>query len=81
MTTSVTTRSMPVTISVNKPFWQSKTFWLNALSIALAIFAIVDPALFGIDPKVLLLITGVLNILVRFLTTGPISLMGTRDPA
>ncbi len=81
MTTSVTTPSTPLPTSSAKPIWQSKTFWLNVFAIALAISSILDPTLFGIDPKVLVLITGILNILVRFLTNGPVSLLGSQGNA
>jgi hypothetical protein len=73
MTTSVAT---PSTTAATKPIWQSKTFWLNVLVIAAAILAITDPTLIPIDPKWLVWMTGVLNILVRFLTNEPVSLTG-----
>lgn len=61
-----------------KPFWQSKTFWLNVVTIVLAILTITEPGLIGIDPKMLLWITGVLNIVVRFLTDQPIAWTGAQ---
>jgi hypothetical protein len=73
MTTSVAT---PPTTTAIKPIWQSKTFWLNVLMIGAAILAITDPTLIPIDPKWLVWMTGVLNILVRFLTNEPVSLTG-----
>lgn len=73
MTTAMATS---VTAPIAKPSWQSKTIWLNVFTIALAVLMIMDPALFGIDPKWLAFIAGVLNIGVRFLTDGRISLMG-----
>lgn len=60
----------------NKSFLLSKTFWLNAITFALAIIGMTDPKLFNIDPKQILWISSVLNILLRFLTTGGISLTG-----
>lgn len=81
MTTSVTTSLPPFPAGMMKPIWQSKTFWLNVLTIILAIISLIDPVLFNIDPKWLLLITGILNILIRFLTEGPVSLLGNQGAA
>lgn len=76
MATSVTTSSRPLPTPAVKPIWQSKTFWLNVISIAVAILAITEPTLLPIDSKWLVWINSVLNILLRFLTNGPVSLLG-----
>ncbi|HPC92908.1 MAG TPA: hypothetical protein P5317_11650 [Myxococcota bacterium] len=60
-----------------KSIFASKTFWFNALSIASAIIALVDPALLGISAKWLLLASGCINIGLRFITTGAVSLTGS----
>jgi hypothetical protein len=76
MTSSVTTAPTPLAMPEVKSIWQSKTFWLNVLSIAVAILAITKPELLPISPEWLAWIMGVLNILIRFLTNGPVSLTG-----
>jgi hypothetical protein len=68
-------------MSTPKLFWQSKTFWLNVVTIGLAILAITDASLIPIDPKMLLWIIGVLNILLRFLTNQPITLTANQGSA
>jgi hypothetical protein len=60
----------------SKSIFASKTFWFNLLSMASAIIALVDPALLGISAKWLLLASGCINIGLRFITTGSVSLMG-----
>lgn len=60
----------------SKPIWQSKTFWLNVITISLAILSITEPAFIHVDAKTLMWITGILNILLRFLTHEPVSLTG-----
>ncbi len=61
----------------SKPIYQSKTFWLNALTFALAIITITDPALLGIKPEIVLWISSVLNIALRFITSGAVTLSGS----
>lgn len=77
MSTMTTTMTPPT----GKAIWQSKTFWLNAISIVLAILAITEPTLIPIDPKMLLWITAVLNIVLRFLTNQPVSVTGSKSSA
>lgn len=60
-----------------KPIYQSKTFWLNAITLVLAIIAITDPAAIGIKPETMLWVSSVLNIILRFVTTGAVSLIGS----
>lgn len=59
-----------------KSIFASKVFWFNLLTIALAIISITDPALIGISAKQMLWASGVINIVLRFLTTGSVSLTG-----
>lgn len=61
----------------SKPIYQSKTFWLNAITLGLAIIAITDPALLGIKPETMLWLSSVLNIALRFITTGAVTLSGS----
>jgi hypothetical protein len=62
-----------------KPFWQSRTVWFNALTIALAIigFLMVTQSTSGLpldlDPKWLVIASGIINILLRFLTNAPLA--------
>lgn len=58
-----------------KPIWQSKTFWANLITVAIA----VTTAIGGLIPEsaaVVATIVGVLNIALRVLTTQPVTLTG-----
>ncbi len=58
-----------------KPFWKSKTFWVNVVSFLIsAVMLASDQQLFGLEPEVYVMAISVLNIGLRFLTTGAISL-------
>ncbi|GEM_PF-2743959 len=63
-----------------KPFWKSKTIWVNALTLLLSILTALAGSDF-VDPKVVAIITGILipivNILLRFVTNQPISSEGS----
>ena len=59
-----------------KSIFKSKTFWLNIVTFALAIFAITDPSAMGINPAQFAWVAAVLNIVLRFLTNKPVSLTG-----
>jgi len=55
-----------------KPFWESKTFWLNVIAIAVLVADYlftnqIIPAGIGV------LVLGILNIVLRFLTSQPLS--------
>lgn len=55
-----------------KPFWESKTFWLNVIAIAV----LVADYLFTnqiIPAEIGVLVLGILNIVLRFLTSQPLS--------
>lgn len=62
-----------------KPFWQSKTMWINGLTVVAMILAfVVDTQMAGglpfeLDSAWLVLILGIVNILLRFVTNQPIS--------
>lgn len=60
-----------------KSIFASKVFWFNLLTIALAIISITDPSLIGVSAKQMLWASGVINIVLRFLTTGSVSLTGS----
>lgn len=59
-----------------KPFWQSKTFWVNVIAIIASITVAFGVDL-GLDPEtqvaVVGAIMGVINIGLRFVTTKAIS--------
>ena len=65
-----------------KAFWQSKTFWLNLLTLLVAVLT----AILGLDfvkeyPQIvtgIVSIVSVLNMVLRFLTTEPITVNGER---
>lgn len=59
-----------------KSIWASKTFWLNLL-VALATFVVeVSPAgpELGVDPKWVLIAVTAANIILRYVTTQPVTL-------
>ncbi|MCA9749372.1 MAG: hypothetical protein KC414_09715 [Romboutsia sp.] len=55
---------------------ESKTFWINVLTIVIAILAITEPGMLGIDPKQLLWISGVANIILRAITSTAVTVPG-----
>lgn len=61
-----------------KPWWRSKIFWINALTLAASIIGIVAASEFVRDnPQLVLVLTGlvipVINVILRWLTDEPIS--------
>ena len=60
-------------MSEAKPFYQSKTLALNAITLLLAVISITEPEMLGIKPETLLWISSVLNIILRLITTGAVS--------
>lgn len=60
----------------SKSILSSKTFWVNVITILIAIITITDPTLLGISAEQLLWISGMLNIVLRFITTGAVHLPG-----
>lgn len=61
----------------SKSIFVSKTFWLNAITLLLAIIGITKPEILHINADTLLWITSVLNIVLRFISSGSVSLMGS----
>lgn len=61
---------------MTKSIFLSKTFWANAIAATSAIVGLVDPTLLGLDPRWMLLISGIVNIALRLITTGGVSLTG-----
>lgn len=61
-----------------KSIVESKTFWVNVITFILAIIGLTDPSMLGIDAGMLLWISSILNIALRFITTGAVSLTGTQ---
>lgn len=60
-----------------KSIVESKTFWVNVITFILAIIGLTDPSMLGIEAGTLLWISSILNIALRFITTGAVSLPGT----
>ncbi len=58
----------------SKPLWQSKTFWLNVIGFILFILPTIT-SLNVIDPKLLGGILAVLNVINRYFTTQPVTLL------
>ena len=59
---------------MTKEFWKSKTIWANIILAALGIISEVSQVFpISQNPKVWITITAVLNILLRTITTQPLS--------
>lgn len=59
-------------VTVKNPLY-SKTVYANLLVTISSILTIVDPTLLGIDARYLLLASGVINIILRFMTQEKVS--------
>lgn len=56
-----------------KPFWKSKTLWFNLITIALGVVQVVTEV-YPLPVEVLGLVNGVGNVLLRVVTSEPVSL-------
>ncbi len=58
----------------SKPFWRSKTFWLNLVTFLIGLFGYLSQQPWMSQQAIELFLTaiGALNILLRFLTDQPI---------
>ena len=67
-----------------KPFYQSRTFWLNIISLLLVVLAELAREQYGLSESwlgLLALLTPVLNVVLRFLTNQPLQPLAlTRPP-
>ena len=61
----------------SKSIFVSKTFWLNAITLAIAIIGITKPEILHINADTLLWITSVLNIILRYISSGAVSITGS----
>ena len=59
---------------VTKPAWQSKTLWMNVIGAALALFYPPANAYLVSHPDVVAGSFAVINIILRFITKGPIQI-------
>jgi hypothetical protein len=53
-----------------KVWWKSKTIWVNTLIFALSVIVMLQDA--GINWEYMAIITTVVNIVLRFVTTNPV---------
>lgn len=60
-------------IVIPKQWYLSKTVWLNIITFGIAILTISDPSVVGLDPKTVLWISSILNIGLRFITSGSVT--------
>jgi len=65
-------------ISIKNPVY-SKTVIANTILMILSSISLVDPTLLNIDPRVLLLISGGLNIMLRFATSERIGFTPNKE--
>ena len=60
-----------------KPFYQSKTLWINVISLLLVVLAELAREQYGLSESwlgLVALLTPVLNVVLRFVTSQPIAL-------
>ena len=58
-----------------KPFWQSKTFWFNAIVLLVAVFeALGQLNLSWLNPEIVVVVLTIGNVLLRFVTKEPVTL-------
>lgn len=55
-----------------KVWWKSKTLWVNAIAVVLAIVQLATQT-YPVDPRTQALVVGLLNILLRVLTGQPLA--------
>lgn len=59
--------------NIAKPFWQSKTFWWNMATLGLEVVQALGQV--GvIPPGTLMIVNAVGNVVLRFVTTQPVSM-------
>ena len=56
-----------------KPIWKSKTMWFNVITLTLGILEILN-GVYLVDTQQLLLINGVGNLLLRYVTDAAVTL-------
>lgn len=63
---------------MTKPIWTSKTFWVNTLSMLAGVFSMFGMDFLNIEMQgeLIVVIMGVANIALRWVTKGPVSLSG-----
>ena len=57
-----------------KPFWASKTIWVNGVSVLAAILGAAGIASIGVEvqAEAVAVVMGVINIVLRFMTDKPV---------
>ena len=66
-----------------KPFYQSKTLWINVISLLLVVLAELAREQYGLSESwlgLVALLTPVLNVVLRFITPHPIALRTDGPP-
>ena len=65
-----------MTIEVSKPFWASKTLWVNLIALAVVVSTAFGVDL-GLNPEAQVAVVGtvmsVVNIILRLVTKAPVS--------
>ena len=58
-----------------KPFWASKTIWVNGVSVLAAILGAAGIASIGVEvqAEAVAVVMGVINIVLRFMTDKPVA--------
>lgn len=60
---------------MDKPFWESKTIWVNFLTIVAAIIVIPE---FNIPAEVVALVLAIVNAILRFMTGKPLKVKSSK---
>ena len=59
-----------------KPIWQSKTFWVNALTLVATVLGSITGILPPEAAPYIVGVQSVVNVILRFLTERPVTLIG-----
>lgn len=62
-----------------KPFWKSKTVLFNVVAVLVFVVSAFGYASFTPDPEVMALVAAVLNVVLRFWTSQPITARSERE--
>ncbi len=63
---------------INKPILKSKTFWVQVLAVLAVLFPAVQEWL-AANPVEFVAVLAAINVIVRFVTSGKISILGDTD--
>lgn len=62
-----------------KSIFLSKTFWVNVLSILVTVFNQDFLTGLGLSPQYQIIVLGVINLILRLITTQPVEILPSED--